>query len=168
DRELLDGVAQVVLPGPAAADQTREQVHHRRRDLIADDVADQSCLVLTLPSGLGERPPQRGGGVEHVDDAEQLPSVGRRLVARGREDRLPPVGGGGEARRGGRAHQDSLRAGSAELRVPSSSSRKRSITRDCRASSARDSPTIREASSLASEPTSSRSETTAAERSASI
>ncbi len=50
----------------------------------------------------------------------------------------------------------------------SSSARNRSTTRDCRAESSRDSPTILPARSVASRPTSLRSETTACWRSASI
>src|SRR6185437_10454202 len=115
---------------------------------------------------VGQRPPQPVLRVEQPDHREQL--VADLLGGRGaNRDRAQLLAEPGVRCPAGAAHYCAAPDGAAPVWA-SRLSRKRSTIRLCRAWSASDSPTIRLASSVASAPTSERSEISACCRSASI
>src|SRR5690606_13815731 len=170
--QALGRVGEVGLARPARADQAGHEVHDPLVEARGQDGGHEGRLVRAGPRRVRERAPQRRRPVERRGDREELLAQGERALSRRAQDRLEPVPRLRQGLAARSAHQRSSEAVPAALAAAgpaaSSSSRKRSTTRVWRAESASDSPTIFDASSVASRPTSLRSETAACWRSASI
>ena len=172
---------------PAGPPHRRPLGHHRDRgrgDLAAEQSLDEVAPALLRRARVRHRAPQGNRGVERVHNGEQVRrervEIGGGRLTPDRVDDLaeqallPPARLGPERRRGRRP---SLRPGfeSAGHGVPagsdassfSRSARKRSTVRCARASSSRDSPTIRLARVVARPPISLRSWAITWDRSAS-
>src|SRR5580700_6197027 len=181
DGELLDRVGQVAGAGPAGRHGRDYQLLGFRGHPAVQQPPRHRRLLLRRLGRIRQRAPQAVLGVEQPDDREQLvPDPVGAVGGRDRGQPLPQPGVGSPA---GAAHycpapvgvvacpaaSPAPRAPTAAPPSPESSSlRKRSTIRVCRATSVSDSPTMRLASSVASAPTSLRSEVSACCRSASI
>ncbi len=160
-RQLLQRVHQVAGLRPAGAHHAGQQVGGRTADLSAEQALGQVGLGLAGLRRVGEDPTQRHLAVEQRGDGGQLVGELGRVDGRRVRQRVETLTCGCQ----GLAARSVHRPASA---FSSSSSRKRSMTRLCRAWSSRDSPTSLPARSVASLPTSWRSADAAALRSASI
>src|SRR5579863_5459351 len=181
DGELLDRVGQVAGAGPAGRHGRDYELLGFRGHLAVQQPPGHRRLLLRRLGRIRQRAPQAVLGVEQPDNREQLvPDPVGTVGGRDRGQPLPQPGVGSPA---GAAHycpapvgvvacpaaSPAPRAPTAAPPSPESSwSRKRSTIRFCRATSVSDSPTMRLASSVASVPTSPRSEVSACCRSASI
>src|SRR4029077_8253148 len=167
DTEVLEHVGQVAGERPASLHALLEHLDRAGAERRAEHALDETDLGLALDGTVGQDAAQRRLVAQHAGHAAQLlparPGGGPRVS---RPELLAQVG----ERFGRRTsqHQPAPFVWPAVLEVSrvSRSARKRSTTRLLRASSSRLSPTMRPASSVASEPTSERSVVTVCWRSA--
>src|SRR6185312_15391988 len=167
DRELLQGIGEVAGTRPARRRGVGDQSLGRLGHPALQQPPGHGGLLGRRLGRVGERAAQPVLGVEQPDHGEQL--VADLLGGRGtNRDLTEPVAELGVRSPAGAAHYCAAPDWPTRLPCVSRLSRNRSTMRLCRTWSASDSPTIRLASSVASDPTSARSEISACCRSASI